>query len=150
MKKRELLYYLRDIRCVLCVICIVLLSGCHTTKHIVMDRAVSSQQVLNIDERTDKNTIRFITITEYADRVDSVSGEQPVSKVTTIKEVNNDVITTQSKQESNTEIQEHTQESTEKKPLWKTYAICFVAGIVFTLLVILIIKLIRYKLRRIV
>ena len=114
-----------------------------------MDRAVSSQQVLNIDERIDKNTTRFITITEYTDRVDSISGEQPVSRVTTIKEVNNDVITTQSKQESNTEIQEHTQESTEKKPLWKAYAICFVAGIVFTLLVILIIKIMRYKLRRI-
>jgi len=123
------------------MILLLLFASCNTQKHIQMDRLTTTENKINITEKTNKNTTKFIVITKYQEKKDTTTGEYPIESVTKIKEVNNDKVTTQSKIENNEETKEQVKEDIKKGSDVKWYVICFVAGIVVTLIVILFIKL---------
>ena len=106
-----------------------------------MDRLITTENKIDITEKTDKNTTKFIVITKYKEKKDSVTGEYPIESVTEIKEVNNDKVTTQSKIENNEETKEQVKEDIKKGSDVKWYIICFISGIVSTIIAIGLIKL---------
>lgn len=113
-----------------------------------MDRLTTTENKIDITEKTDKNTTKFIVITKYQEKKDTTTGEYPIESITEIKEVNNDKVTTQSKIENNEETKEQVKEDTKKGSDVKWYVVCFVAGIVVTLIVIGLIKLLILYLKR--
>lgn len=130
------------------MILLLLFASCNTQKHIQMDRLTTTENKIDIKQINDKNTTRFIVITKYQEKKDTTTGEYPIESVTEIKEVNNDKVTTQSKIENNEETKEQLKEDTKKGSDIKWYVICFVAGIVVTLIVIGLIKLLILYLKR--
>lgn len=130
------------------IILLLLFASCNTQKHVQMDRLITTENKIDITEKTDKNTTKFIVITKYKEKKDSITGEYPIESVTEIKEVNNDKITTQSKIENNEETKEQVKEDIKKGSDVKWYIICFIAGIVSTIIVIGLIKLLILYLKR--
>lgn len=130
------------------IILLLLFTSCNTQKHVQMDRLITTENKIDITEKTDKNTTKFIVITKYKEKKDSVTGEYPIESVTEIKEVNNDKITTQSKIENNEETKEQVKEDIKKGSDVKWYIICFIAGIISTIIVIVLIKLLILYLKR--
>lgn len=130
------------------MILLLLFASCNTQKHVQMDRLTTTENKIDIKQINDKNTTRFIVITKYQEKKDTTTGEYPIESVTEIKEVNNDKVTTQSKIENNKETKEQLKEDTKKGSDIKWYVICFVAGIVVTLIVIELIKLLILYLKR--
>lgn len=130
------------------MILLLLFASCNTQKHVQMDRLTTTENKIDITEKTDKNTTKFIVITKYQEKKDTTTGKYPIESVTEIKEVNNDRVTTQSKIENNEETKEQVKEDIKKGSDIKWYVICFVAGIVVTLIVIGLIKLLILYLKR--
>lgn len=130
------------------IILLLLFTSCNTQKHVQMDRLITTENKIDITEKTDKNTTKFIVITKYKEKKDSVTGEYPIESVTKIKEVNNDKVTTQSKIENNEETKEQIKEDIKKGSDVKWYIICFIAGIISTIIVIVLIKLLILYLKR--
>lgn len=131
----------------LLMIVLLFCMGCNVQKHLEVERVKSTQSELKVNETNNRNTTRFIVITKYKDSTDSL-GNQTVESVTKIKEVNNDVITTDTDEKTNTDEEETIKEDKVVKSDWKIYLWCFLGGIGFMLLVILIIRLIRWYIRR--
>ena len=123
------------------ILLLLLLPACNVQKHIQTERITTTNKLLDITERTDKNTTRFIVITKYQEKKDSVTGEQPIESITEIKEVNNDKVVTNTKEENKEVIEEQTKEDIKKESSLKWYIICFCAGVITTLLIIGAIKL---------
>ena len=144
----DLLYILYNNMKKWLMILLLLFASCNTQKHVQMDRLTTTENKIDITEKTDKNTTKFIVITKYQEKKDTTTGEYPIESVTEIKEVNNDKVTTQSKIENNEETKEQVKEDIKKGSDVKWYVICFVAGIVVTLIVIGLIKLLILYLKR--
>lgn len=130
------------------MILLLLFASCNTQKHVQMDRLTTTENKIDITENIDKNTTKFIVITKYKEKKDTTTGEYPIESVTEIKEVNNDKVTTQSKIENNEETKEQVKEDIKKGSDVKWYIICFIAGIVSTIIVIGLIKLLILYLKR--
>ena len=130
------------------IILLLLFASCNTQKHVQMDRLTTTENKIDITEKTDKNTIKFIVITKYQEKKDTTTGEYPIESVTEIKEINNDKVTTQSKTENNEETKEQVKEDIRKGSDIKWYIICFIAGVVLTIIVIGLIKLLILYLKR--
>lgn len=126
---------------ILLFILLLLLPTCKVQKHIESDKQTKIENKVDIVEKTDKNTTKYITIYEYETVYDTIRNEYPIKKKTDIKEVNNDKVVTESKTETNEEIKEQVKEDNKTESSIKWYIVCFVAGIVVTLIVILFIKL---------
>lgn len=131
----------------LLMIMLLFCMGCNVQKHLEVERVKSTKTELKVNETNNRNTTRFIVITKYKDSTDSL-GNQTVESVTKIKEVNKDVITTDTDEKTNTDEEETIKEDKIVKSDWKIYLWCFLGGIGFMLLVILIIRLIRWYIRR--
>lgn len=119
---------------------LLMLTACNVQKHVEMDKVTTTENRLDITEKQHKNTTRFIVITKYQEKKDSITGEYPIESVTEIKEVNNDKITTEVKGESNEQVKEQTKEDTKTGSDFKWYLVCFIAGSLTVLLIIGIIK----------
>ena len=130
------------------MILLLLFASCNTQKHIQTDRLTSTENKIDIKQINDKNTTRFIVITKYQENKDTTTGEYPIESITKIKEVNNDKITTESKIENNEKTKEQVKEDIKKGSDVKWYIVCFVAGVVVTLIVIGLIKLLILYLKR--
>ena len=130
------------------MILLLLFASCNTQKHIQMDRLTTTENKIDIKQINDKNTTRFIVITKYQENKDTTTGEYPIESVTKIKEVNNDKITTESKIENNEKTKEQVKEDIKKGSDVKWYIVCFVSGIVVTLIIIGLIKLLILYLKR--
>lgn len=105
-------------------------------------------QEVTINETTDKNTTKYITITKYVTIKDTVTNEYPIESITEIKEVNNDKIKTETKSDVKTESKETVIEDKETKSETSNYIWCFIAGIVSTLIIIIIIKLLIWYIKK--
>lgn len=122
--------------------------SCNVQKHVQTGKAITTENKIDITEKTDKNTTRFIVITKYQEKKDTVTGEYPVESITEIKEVNNDKVTTETQSKTNKQIEEHITEDSKTSTDVKWYVVCFVAGIVVTLIIIGLIKLLILYLKR--
>ena len=121
---------------------ILLLSSCNVTKHIETSKQEITDNKIETVEQTDKNTVKYITITEYQTVYDTITKEYPVKSVTFIKEENKDKITSNTKEEQHVEEQEVTTEDKKTEFKLSGYIWCFVAGCVITILLIIIFKLV--------
>ena len=130
------------------MILLLLFASCNTQKHIQMDRLTTTENKIDIKQINDKNTTRFIVITKYQESKDTTTGEYPIESITKIKEVNNDKITTEGKIENNEKTKEQVKEDIKKGSDVKWYIVCFVAGIVVTIIIIGLIKLLILYLKR--
>ena len=130
------------------MILLLLFASCNTQKHIQMDRLTTTENKIDIKQINDKNTTKFIVITKYQENKDTTTGEYPIESITKIKEVNNDKITTESNIENNEETKEQVKEDIKKGSDVKWYIVCFVSGIVVTIIVIGLIKLLILYLKR--
>ena len=130
------------------MILLLLFASCNTQKHIQMDRLTTTENKIDIKQINDKNTTRFIVITKYQESKDTTTGEYPIESITKIKEVNNDKITTEGKIENNEKTKEQVKEDIKKGSNVKWYIVCFVAGIVVTIIIIGLIKLLILYLKR--
>lgn len=130
------------------MILLLLFASCNTQKHIQTDRLTTTENKIDIKQINDKNTTRFIVITKYQENKDTTTGEYPIESVTKIKEVNNDKITTEGNIENNEKTKEQVKEDIKKGSDVKWYIVCFVAGVVVTIIVIGLIKLLILYLKR--
>lgn len=121
--------------------------SCNVQKHIQTERITTTNKLLNVTEKTDKNTTKFIVITRYKPNVDSITGKQPIESITEIKEINNDKVVSNTKEEDTQIINEQTEEETKTETNIKWYIVCFCAGIIITLIVIGAIKLLMLYVR---
>lgn len=130
--------------------------GCSTQKHLEQhvetEKIMATTQALDVNEVTDKNTTKFIVITEYREVRDTVTGEYPVKSITEITEVNNDKIVTETKAETNQTVEEQTvedkKEDVKKESNMKWYIVCFCAGFVFAILLWLGLKCLKLYLTK--
>lgn len=108
----------------------------------------STENKIDVVEKTDKNTTKFIIITKYQEKKDSTTGEYPIESITKIKEVNNDKVVTETKGESKEQTEEHIKEDIKKGTDIKWYIACFASGVIITLIVIGLIKLLIWYVRK--
>lgn len=128
---------------------LLLLPACKMQQHIETEKVTLTETVTDKTETTDKNTTKVITIYEYQTIYDTVRNEYPVKKKTEIKEVNNDKVVVESKTENNEIVEEQSKENNQTEPSYKWYIVCYVLGVVSVIMLILLIKLAKWYIKRV-
>lgn len=126
----------------------VLFTCCNTQKHIETNRVESTKNEVAIDETTNKNTIKVITITEYREKKDSVTGEYPVKSVTNITETNNDKIKSKTTSATEQDIEEEHKEDKKTEQKFTSYLIAFGLGALTVIILYLIVRLVIWYIKR--
>lgn len=127
---------------------LMIMYGCNVQKHVQTDKVESSNTSLVVNETTDKNTIRYITITKYVTEKDSTTGEYPIESVTEIEERNNDKIVTESKEDKQEKVEEKTVEDKKTEQKFTNYIWAFLIGVGVTLVIVVIIRLLVWYIKR--
>lgn len=127
------------------IVLMLLLSSCSVQKHIETGKQEVEDVKVETVETTDKNTVKYITITEYQTVYDTITKEYPVKSITHIKEENKDKIVTTSNEEKHIEAEEQVIEDNKTKSSASGYIWSFIAGCVVTLIITIFVRLcIRY------
>jgi type III secretory pathway component EscR len=124
--------------------------GCKTQKHLQVETKTDVEQQIETTQETNKNTVKYITITKYVTVKDSTTGEYPIESITEITETNQDKITIKQQQNTNTTQQESIKEDSITEPSynWKLLIYAYSAGILTILIIIGLIKLIKLYLKK--
>lgn len=130
------------------IICMLLFHGCKIQKHLEIDKVHSEDNKIEVVETTDKNTVRFITITKYVTVRDTVTNEYPIESVTTIEEHNNDKVVSTTKEEQHIEEQEEITEDKKTDTSISTYIWCIAAGAGGMLVIVILISLVVWYIKR--
>lgn len=118
------------------------LCACNTQKHIETSKEENIETESLVNEKTDKNTVKYVTIVKYQQVKDSVTGEYPVESVTKIKETNNDKIVKETQEDTKEAVKETIVEDKKTEQKVSNYIWCFVAGAISMLVIIGLIKVV--------
>ena len=120
----------------------ILLTSCNITKHLETSKQEVEDNKVEMVETTDKNTVKYITITEYQTVYDTITKEYPVKSITHIKEENKDKVTNTTNSEQHKESDEQTIEDKETKSSVSGYIWCLVIGFIIGVVLVILISLI--------
>lgn len=125
-----------------------LFHGCKIQKHVEMDKLEVADNKVEVVETNDRNTVRFITITKYQTIRDTITNDYPIESVTTIEERNNDKVITKTNAESHTEEQETVTEDKKTDTSISTYIWCVIAGAFGMLIIVVLVKIIIWYIKK--
>lgn len=127
---------------------VLLTSGCKIQKHMEVEKQHVEDNNIETVEETNKNTVRYITITKYVTVKDTATNEYPIESVTTIEERNNDKIVSTTKEEQHVEEQEEIKQDSKTDTSISTYIWCIASGAAGMLIIILLIKLVVWYIKK--